>query len=734
MGGHDDLIRRLTERLSVDRELQLDVAAELESHLEESAEEFRQAGQDEAEAADNAAKALGDPAELAEHLWAANKSRMRIRGVLRWSARLALVPAAIVTIILLASGLRNMMIVDEIPSHWLKGLAEEQQWVVQGGDPNISISYFDTNRRAKSLTDRWPDNPIYYGQYVAMRLAADRFSDKGKPVADKQDEYFALMDRGEQVDPHNALYNLCKAAWLVQTAATLGDDEMRTYEVRNLLGDKVDQKYCYQIEIHDANRFAQGLAEFQKALAKPFCTGQTIEFLDQRMSLLSAPRDLRDVMQRTGIEISSLMPPLSKYRMLAKFICAYGLQKATEGDANGLQWIRDVDAMALKSAADDRSLIELLVAIAVRSLALTHGQVAATELGLIPQAAEYAEKQKQQEDLTAHVWKIRYENPDDMKHVGFFWSVLTSGIPGYRVDVAPMRRVEQFVVMRVALLCLLAIIVLICLLLGAMNMLNAFVTPRNQRGIILWIGWRRIGRICLWALVVPITIYGAYAYWQTLGDDAYGLNYSWGRVLVEAVFALACVTVLLLTMARRATRIRYQELGMESPCGHFRKTRYVLLGIGGILTILTMAYVIWWWAADHTKIIQLPFQLLKIVTIMIFGESTSSLKQSNLIGLYLSAAIVFWLLVWGLVEAALLYRKGGRLYRRTLRRSLVPILASAVIVVGVICGGMVIAAERTSARLVTGEAFIKISNEIDRSPWRLVRNRFRELHTEAMRK
>lgn len=50
MNAWDDLIGRLTRRLEVDEELRLDVARELHGHLEDSASEFRAAGQSDAEA------------------------------------------------------------------------------------------------------------------------------------------------------------------------------------------------------------------------------------------------------------------------------------------------------------------------------------------------------------------------------------------------------------------------------------------------------------------------------------------------------------------------------------------------------------------------------------------------------------------------------------------------------------------------------------------------------------
>ena len=77
----DDWLDRVTRRLAVDRELQLEVRLELRSHVEESMEEFRAAGRSESDARDEALRAVGDETELSEQLWRANRRRLEAEGV-----------------------------------------------------------------------------------------------------------------------------------------------------------------------------------------------------------------------------------------------------------------------------------------------------------------------------------------------------------------------------------------------------------------------------------------------------------------------------------------------------------------------------------------------------------------------------------------------------------------------------------------------------------------------------
>jgi hypothetical protein len=90
----DPLLDRVTQRLVVDRELRLEVAHELRTHLEESAHEFRSAGRSEDDAIAEASRALGSEDELSQQLWQANRPRIRMRKVARWAIGGTLIPAA----------------------------------------------------------------------------------------------------------------------------------------------------------------------------------------------------------------------------------------------------------------------------------------------------------------------------------------------------------------------------------------------------------------------------------------------------------------------------------------------------------------------------------------------------------------------------------------------------------------------------------------------------------------
>ncbi|MCC7407454.1 MAG: hypothetical protein IT442_05245, partial [Phycisphaeraceae bacterium] len=85
MSVFDEVIAAATARLAMDGELRLEVRRELRGHLEDSAGEYEAAGYTPEQAAEEAVKHLGDPGELAEELWRANRGRLRLRAVVKWA-------------------------------------------------------------------------------------------------------------------------------------------------------------------------------------------------------------------------------------------------------------------------------------------------------------------------------------------------------------------------------------------------------------------------------------------------------------------------------------------------------------------------------------------------------------------------------------------------------------------------------------------------------------------------
>ena len=102
---------------------------------------------------------------------------MRIRGVLRWTAGAALLPLAIAAVVLLAMNCDVLLRQGTWQFIGGSGPADLQvdcadmtpdQAFILHGDPTAH----GRAERAKSISDRWPDNPVYFGNYAISQLSA----------------------------------------------------------------------------------------------------------------------------------------------------------------------------------------------------------------------------------------------------------------------------------------------------------------------------------------------------------------------------------------------------------------------------------------------------------------------------------------------------------------------------------------------------------------------------------
>ncbi|MBN1555497.1 MAG: hypothetical protein JXA11_12185 [Phycisphaerae bacterium] len=743
---HNKLIARLTDRLAGDPELQADVAHELQTHLEDAEEEFREAGLDDEKAQQEAVKAMGDPEEISQQLFQANRTRMRFRAVIRWTASLALLPAAMVVVAVLFYFMTGGGIFDDIdrlttsiqsgqlgenagPFHWSRQLSEEDIFVLQG-----DIKAGNSIEREKSISNRWPDDPVYYGNYFVA--AVSRYYGKdGQLRASFLKKSMEMADHGEKVDPDNAFYNFIKAGWLIEASCMLEDDPSR--QIESIDSDEKRKSISfYKITITDPVGFQQGIKELRRGLLKSFYSSRSLDMLELRLSLLPPPQSMADIISRVIMEVSALLPPMTSFRALGKILGAYAVDLAEAGDITAVELARSVEKMANLIGSESRTFIEILVALACRMNALASLELVGKELHN-PTLSKNAFQERRQQgkfwrDLRDNSGMDRQELRKELRHAGMFWSVLMpGGVAGYRAEYEPLRTVECFVVLEIALLILLVGMVLLSCSFGLPILIWLISCRRSEsRPILLFVGWRRIGRIVLISIVLPLVVYGLYVSWQIFRPDAYGLNHAMGRWMVELAIFLCAVFFLLLSTSYRAIHQRCEEIGVPVPPTITRRKRIGFLIAAGLVLLVCGTYIIGWWAG--------PFQLddpkgeywippLAFLTALIGRDSNHS---KFLMDFFLVLVMLCFFIIWLLSEGVELFRRGRKAFRRTFIRSSMPILCSAVIVVGLAVGSVLSLGERCAAKRVTGNAAFGILSETERGGIRLLREKFLQWRRE----
>ncbi len=716
MSNWDELVSSVTHRLRIDPELRMDVSRELRAHLEDSAAEFREAGQSEQEAFGNAVKAFGDPRELSDKLWQANKGRIRLRGVLRWACRATLVPGAILVIIILLFNMKGLTPIswEQIPSSLTAQLSEEDAFILTAD--------------AKAISQRWPDNPIYYGNYVTTVLYENEFRDQqlgAKP--EKLDEALVLLDKGKRIDPDNAYYDYLKAALLINHSSTISDDTSRTYEIVNY-GGEVRVKNCWKIEISDKTLFNKAIQEFKNGLTKSEFSGGTIEMLDLRMKLLPEPTRLGDQIGRISLQVSVFLPQVSVLRSMVKSLSAYAVSLAEQGkEEQSINIITSAGLMSSMQGAQADTLIGLLVAQAQQTAVLAHQEQVYRELGEKEKAVEAKRALSEQVSAFNELRSGHRYNSEQLNQAGMLWFAVLPSLPGFEVDFEPMRTAEQYIFTEGVLMLLLIMLAIFSLLFGGATLLN-LLARTEKRPVLVFVGWGRIAKIFLLAILLPLGVYAFYAYVLTASDRVYGLNFTAGKTILEFVVIMGVMFTALFWLSYSSIRLRAEQIGLAVPRTIRFKDRWLIIGLGTLISLAVAIYLIGWWIG-----------FFKPQEGRWFGwwaspfEIEDKFMPSCTDGFLLAIAVAAFLICWFIRElVGLFIQKQYSVFRKTFFRSIVPIFAATVIVIGIACGWLLARAESSAVRRMTGRAEVNIRNEVENSDYRFLRDRFIKQHNEYL--
>jgi hypothetical protein len=716
MSTFQEIADRLTRRLAPDAELRMEVSHELRCHLEDAAEEFRRGGYSEADAAAAAVKALGEEEHLAEMLYIANRSRMRLRAVAKWAARLALLPAAVAAVILLTTGIFPFYTdkdtglpvpggMDETIYH--SGLTDEQKFLFTGA-PGAKTPL----EKAKSISDRWPENPVYFGDYfcafVSDKWHTDQHDKPMPPAVEK--EFLELVARGEKLDPDNAFYPLTEAGYWLKFSTKVEEDKSKTYELTDRSG-KIQQHTGNKITIIDPRAYEKGLAAFELAAKKTKWALPTIQMLDVRLNLLPPPRSMQQLVSRWSMEVAVLLPSLGATRNSCRALTARAYELSQEGKRDeAFGFFHDVRWVAELQGAGSRTIIELLVAQACMTNMFSEEMFAYEAMGDNEAAQKARERLRNWNEQYVSLWKNVDSKKLDRKIMqggSMFHQILLPAVPDLTADLGPLRETEYALYDRFALAALLAVVTgmaAMVMLVGGVSVLMHRGAPESPK--LLFVGWRRMGMILLKAVVLPLGVYAVYAHLTKLGGREYGFFYAWPRVTAEAALLAATVLWLLMRSARQAIYERARDAGIAVPAakkgiGFFGWAYLVLAGMSVVFI-----------ARGHFR---MDFQDME------FNQPA---------GVILAIAWGLWLIFWSGLGAlrALMGSVETRHFRRTLVRSLAPVLCAAVIVTAIPCGAMLVRQEAAAVSRAEGSAGLDFRSEIERSGFKKLRESFqREL-------
>jgi hypothetical protein len=729
---YQNLLDDATAGLKDDPELRLDVRAELASHLDAAAALYAADGHDAAASADLAAKDFGSPVEVAGELLAANKGRMKWRALARLFLRAVVVPAAVIIAVVIGYGwlarvvnlvrqvntvtyslpaLSKISALPAIPRY--RNPRERQalaRFTALTPNPFENEHPSDEQRRRQWLAHRQsPDGPKYYA-YYAGQLRIPKAPDwwrqgnwgvpntippwKQQPSPDAPDDvppppphddalaqqqriitdfrhFEGELRTGEKLDPDNAIYHYRLAlAYLMHSM--VASAEMAVVE------PQPDELYY----LPDFNR---GVAELERAFAKPYLATYHGEMVRDRLALLPPAYASEDYLLRYQASMWELFPELAQTRSIARkysgcvrLLVRQGRRQEAE------QLLQGWDRLPVQMTRSANTAIELLVANALMAI---QGETAAEGYDSIGKPEEARKVRTATQRFTTLVQQLKTQRQTAPLYIDTRYRMIladyAAGLSAFTPPLeltAPIRHYEQTMFEQLTLgvmLVLLTVVVLVC---GALTLYWHF----RLRGapLLLLPGWRESARILGYGVLLPVLLYALYIQLPISGRD-FGVLYLWKRMLVELTILVMTCTALPALLAGQWARARCRRLGVEVPQGPFRIPLHVMLWLvvcGGISTAV--------WAI---------VRLLGSPVVYHWPEPWTTAVFS--LGTVLGILSIGWLLIR--LYRGTTHGRGAApyaVYRGTVVHSLVPVYAAAVIMLALLAGPYLSHRERSLLR------------------------------------
>lgn len=567
----DDFLAAATSGLKGDRELQLDVQAELRSHIEEYRREAEANGATPEAAAEQAVKAMGPIADIAAGLEQANRRRMRLRALVRLAAQWLLAPLAVAVAILttdwgvplaiqavggmVGSSIRIPFVDPNMPLVRLRGLTPDQLLVLHGdkAKPNMLA-------QQKAIWDRWPENKVYLHNYVTYLQTAS-----ASPGQTPDQAKFALgaeLARLQARDPDNARFDYLRAGLLLKQAV---EDKPREVKA----ADGTTRK---ESETVVTNRAAldQAMALFKAGLNKPEFRRYTRELAVERLAILGQPTSLLEQIAQTALLAGLLLPDIAHLRNLERKAIFYGELLAGEGRREEADvFLRAHLRFAPQINNDAFTLIDVLVIGAIAQMGEERASAVYEKLG--DKAA--AERLRAESALLAapvRQWKerVKQSNGTTLRKQGSILAGMLLPALGESPtpdQLKPARMVEYVVAEGIVLIILSFVLLIVMIVAALAAIYYRWMRPGRTASLLLLPEIGELARLLVVSVFLPLLGYYVVTRWWPWSTREVNVGLGMPAFVMQGVALLFAVIGLALALAKRSVRRRCLQLQLPVP-------------------------------------------------------------------------------------------------------------------------------------------------------------------------
>ena len=556
-----------TAGLEGDRELRLDVQAELRTHLEARLRDAQADGLTGPAAEEQALKTMGSALDLAGELAAANRRRMKLRAVIRNFARWCLVPAAVV-VACLCMPYENGRLLNRLKSdlelHRVETLTpppfstiSETNKLILSGDQTR------TGRAAqqRAIWERWPDDKVYLHNYLTYLAAEDHTTSSEAAFA----AFSAEIAKLQPLDPDNARFEYLLAGKLLEQAG-----EFKSEPVKNPPpGGKSHQA---MFVIKDRQKLDRAMALLKTALAKPFFRTHTPEMTKRRDAMFRPPttmaENLYQLYRYAGISLPDIVPHLS----LAKASVYYGERLAAEGRlAEAGVYLDAYKTMIAQMNRDSFTLIEQLVIGAMAGFAAERVPPIYEQMGQ-PEKAAMAKAEAVALQAPAKEFKDRRKNRNNselvlIKEHGALLAFFMLPSLGELVsigDLAPGRELD-FVIAEQFAMAGVSVLLFGCMMACLAATLYRRFRHRGAPPLLLLPTLAGTLRIIGFGILLPLLAYYLLTRYLPGAGRDFSIVLAFPKLAAELCFLLLAMFWITTSLAERQVRRRCRELDLPVP-------------------------------------------------------------------------------------------------------------------------------------------------------------------------
>ena len=550
-----------TEGLRSDPEIRLDIRKELQSHLEEKIAEETAQGHSNEESLELALKTFGSPVEVADGLAAANRRRMNFRARMRLLAGALLIPAVIICAFIsldMASSVSMLDLTSSVsnfgnpfPNTSSKTLSfnlfrhytPEQELILHG----------DRNKRThleqqKAIWERFPDNKIYAANYIISLIGLDN---------NKDCDFIAEIERVGKSDPDNALYNYLAAGILLKDACN---------EVGLPREDK-KAKPQYRFEIKDRALMDKAMHEYLAGVNKKYCNSYTADLLKQRLQIMGEANSLTSQLEQMVLGAGTLLPQLSNYRNIGRYMPEYANILIKEGKKQEAQQYLNTWKQFFQHVNSDGDwLIGVLVTAAIASIDAEKLPPLYNKLGMA-ETAKTVTHETELLSIPVREWKEKKRDKNTMPYSrggilpGMLLPALGREFTGE--ELAPERYAEYVLCQKItqSMIDLILIAGIMC----AVSVALYWRFRSGSRLLLLTPPPLTVLKILGFGVVLPCVVYFVLSQIELLSGYDYGIVANGARFVAQMALLLLLIPAIVLMLTGRYVTARCRELGVETP-------------------------------------------------------------------------------------------------------------------------------------------------------------------------